>query len=217
MRADFHMHTWYSPDSLTSPQSLINRCLKVGLSCIAVTDHNTIQGAVDVAALAPFQVIIAAEIRSTEGEITGLFLNQEIPAGLSPLETVYRIKDQGGLVSIPHPYDPLRKSVLREQAIDSIMPYVDIIEAFNARNAFKGANDRSSQVGEKNGLLVTAVSDAHHPLELGKTYTEMEAFDGTPEDFKKALEGARLVRHPAGVSVHAWTTSVKWYKRFVRR
>ena len=99
------MHTHYSPDSGMSPETLVAKCQKAGLNLIAVTDHNTIDGALAVRSLAPFTVIIGEEVGSAEGEITGLFLTETIPRGLPPVETARRIKDQGGLVSIPHPFD----------------------------------------------------------------------------------------------------------------
>jgi predicted metal-dependent phosphoesterase TrpH len=117
LRADFHMHTHYSKDCTTSPKRLVARCLRVGLGCIAVTDHNTIRGGMEVAEIAPFPVIVASEVKTTHGEITGLFLTEEIPRGLSPMETVERIKAQGGLVSIPHPFDKVRSSVITDDAL----------------------------------------------------------------------------------------------------
>ena len=128
MRTDLHMHTHFSPDSEMSPQALVKRCVKVGLDCIAVTDHNTIEGAKEVKRIAPFTVIVGEEVGSSDGEITGLFLEEAVPRGLSPLETVKLIKAQGGLVSIPHPYDRFRGSVITPRGIE---PYADIVEIFN--------------------------------------------------------------------------------------
>ena len=101
LKADFHMHTHYSYDSEMSPETLVARCLKVGLNCIAVTDHNTTEGAFVVRDIAPFTVIIGEEVGTAAGEVTGLFLQETIPRGLTPLETAKRIKEQGGLVSLP--------------------------------------------------------------------------------------------------------------------
>ena len=216
VRADFHMHTHHSYDCLTTPEQLVARCLEVGLGCIAVTDHNTIRGGQDVARIAPFPVIVAAEIKSTAGEITGLFMQEEVPPGLSPLETVERIREQGGLVSIPHPYDSLRRSVIADKALEEVLPLADMIEAFNARNAFGDANRRAMETAQRYGLLPTAVSDAHQPRELGRTYTEMPLFDGTPEGFKQALAQARLVTRAASHLVHLATTYAKLRKRLTR-
>ena len=196
MRADFHMHTWHSPDCATSPETLVARALRMGLGCIAVTDHNTIRGGQAVARIAPIPVIVASEVKTTHGEITGLFLTEEVPRGLSPMETVERIKAQGGLVSIPHPYDTVRTSVLSADAMAEVLPHADIIEAFNARNVFRGAEERARAAAAEHGLVVTAVSDAHHVWELGRTYTEMPEFDGTPQGFLDALREATLHASP---------------------
>jgi len=213
IKADFHMHTSFSHDSLTSPERLVARCLEIGLGCIAVTDHNTIQGSIEVAKIAPFPVIIGAEIRSTGGEITGLFLHEEIPKGLTPLETIKRIKAQGGLVSIPHPFSNLRASELTDYGLNTIVCYADIIEVFNARNTSGQASSTAQQFALAHSLLPTAVSDAHHPAELGRTYTEMPTFDGTPRQFKQALSEARLVGKAATPLVHLLSTYAKIYKR----
>lgn len=213
IRADFHMHTSFSYDCLTTPKQLVARCDSVGLECIAVTDHNSIRGALEVAMLAQFKVIIASEIRSTGGEITGLFLKEDIPAGLTPLETVKRIRDQGGIVSIPHPYDGVRRSVIARDALETILPLADMIEVFNARNARPSSNSKAAETANRYGLIATAVSDAHHPQELGRTYTQMNEFDGTPEQFKQALMGADLITHPASHLVHLNSTYAKIVKK----
>ncbi|MCX5994798.1 MAG: PHP domain-containing protein, partial [Chloroflexi bacterium] len=92
LKADLHVHTRYSEDSLSPPEKIVQHCLKVGINCLAVTDHNTITGAVEVKRLAPFKVIVSEEILTTQGEIIGYFLTEEIPPRLSPEETVARIK-----------------------------------------------------------------------------------------------------------------------------
>ena len=194
MRADFHMHTYYSRDCATSPEALVARALRMGIGCIAVTDHNTIRGGQAVAKIAPFPVIVASEVKSTHGEITGLFLTEEVLRGLSPMETVERIKAQGGLVSIPHPYDTVRTSVLSDDAMVEVLPHADIIEAFNARNVFRGAEERARAAAAEHGLAVTAVSDSHHPWEMGCTYTEMPEFDGTPQGSSPRSERRRCIQ-----------------------
>ena len=103
LKGDFHMHTSHSGDCDASPRDMVRGCRDVGLTCIAVTDHNTIRGALEVRELADFTVIIGEEVKSSQGDIIGLFLEEEIPRGLSPAETVSRIKGQGGLVVVPHP------------------------------------------------------------------------------------------------------------------
>ena len=217
LRADFHMHTHFSPDCVTKPQALVDRCLEVGLSCIAVTDHHTIQGSLAVRELAPFFVIIAAEIKTTAGEVTGLFLSEEIPRGLSPVETAQRIKAQGGLVSIPHPFDRFRRSPMSLQGMEEVLPYADIMEAFNARTTLLRDIAKGHRLAVEHDLLVTAVSDAHTLGELGRTYTEMPEFDGTPQGFKAALADARLVERRASPLVHFASTIEKLRNRYFHR
>src|SRR5436190_17785030 len=106
LRADFHSHSHYSRDSVLNPRTFIDRCLKRGIDCIAVTDHNEIEGAFVIQKLAPpeLKVIIGEEVKSSEGEIIGLFLQEFVPRGLTPEETVRAIQEQGGLAVVPHPY-----------------------------------------------------------------------------------------------------------------
>ena len=166
--------------------------------------------------LAPFTVIIGEEIKTTMGEVTGLFLQQEIPQGLSPVETARLIKEQGGLVSIPHPFDPVRRSVLRQQGLDDVLPYADIVEGFNARNARGKDNVRAHQLAMEHGLLVSSVSDAHTLMEIGRSYVEMPEFDGTAQDFKRALVHGNIVGHKSSVLVHLASTFNRVVNLFVR-
>jgi predicted metal-dependent phosphoesterase TrpH len=206
------MHSHFSPDSDVTPERLVARCEKVGLSCIAVTDHNTVEGALAARKIAPFTVIIAEEVGSSEGEITGLFLQETIPAGLSPLETVRRIKDQGGLVSVPHPFDRFRGHVITRAALDEILPHIDIVEAFNARNSLQSDNRRAREFAREHGLVESGVSDAHTTFELGRTYVEMRQFNG-PEDFKRALAEATIVCKAVTPLVHVATALTKIKRR----
>ena len=213
VKIDLHMHSGYSPDSLMAPQKIVSRVCAVGLGCVAITDHNTIEGALEVKRIAPFHVIIGEEIKSRGGEIIGLYLQEPIPSGLTALETVSSIKDQGGLVSIPHPFDYFRRSVISEHALDEILPLVDIIESFNARNTFQKSNTRASELAADNNILTTAVSDAHTLIEIGRTYVCVDKFDGSPEGLKDSLFSGTLVTNPINPLIHVLTTSTKIIKR----
>ena len=193
LRVDLHMHTHFSHDSAAPSKSIVDRCLKTGLSCIAVTDHNTIAGALEVRGMAPFPVIIGEEIKSSAGDIIGLFLKDEVPKGLSPMDTVQAIKSQGGLVMVPHPFDRFRPSAIKYGALKEILPNVDIIEAFNAHDLLMRDNDRAAAFGKEHHLVAASVSDSHTPLELGRTYMEVPEFDGMPEGFMEALSKATMV------------------------
>ena len=217
LRVDLHMHTHFSPDSLVSPERLVARCQKVGLSCIAVTDHNTTEGARVVKDIAPFLVIVGEEVRTSEGEVTGLFLTEAIPEGLSIGETARRIKDQGGLVSIPHPFDRFRGEVISRRGLDEVVQYADIVEVFNARNNLSADDRKALDFAREHGLLTSGVSDAHTTMELGRTYVEMPDFDGTPEGFKLALSKGKIVGRRTSPLIHVVTSLTKIRARLSRR
>jgi hypothetical protein len=208
LRADLHLHTDRSPDSLISVAALIRRCVAKGIDCVAVTDHNTINGALAMREMAPFRVVIAEEVKTSDGEIIGLFLSEEIPLGLSPEETVRRIKEQGGLVCIAHPFDRLRREPLRAAARERILPDIDIIEAFNARVTFKGDNEKARAYAQEHGLAMSAGSDAHSLREVGRAYVEMPEFE-TPEQFLEALRAGRIVGRLSSPLVHLSSTWAK--------
>ena len=213
---DFHMHTWHSKDCGTPPRSLMNRARKVGLTCIAVTDHNTIRGGLEVREMAPpeLKVIVAEEIKTPFGEITGFFLTEEIPPGLPPEETCKRIKDQGGLVSIPHPYDRVRRSVLDENVLATILPYIDIVEVFNSRTTLLRDSRRALDFANEHGFLKGAGSDSHSTYELGGVRIDMPYFDSV-ETFRDSLRHAQIHGRRATPLVHVITTLTKWRKKYL--
>lgn len=213
MRADLHIHTSRSPDSLLAPAALVKRCVVKGLNCVAVTDHNSIQGALDVRRLAPFTVIIGEEIKTSQGEVIGLFLQEEIPRGLGPRDTARRVHDQGGLVQLPHPFDQFRRSVISRRGREELQGMVDIVEVFNARNTLQSANHRARDLAREWGALEAAVTDAHTAFEVGRTSMILPDFDGTPDGFKDALRKARLVMHPVSPLIHTATRATKIWKR----
>ena len=137
-----------------------------------------------------------------------------IPHGLTPIETAKRIKDQGALVSIPHPFARSGRSSLSRSPIMDILDLVDLIEGFNARTTSKSTTESGRAFAEEHGLIKTAVSDAHTLGELGHTYTELPEFDGTPQGFKQALTEATLVEHPAGGLVHLYSRFNRVRKKF---
>lgn len=193
IRADLHIHTKYSKDSGATPKSIIDKCIETGLTCIAITDHNTIQGALEMQASTSIKVIVGEEIKSSAGDIIGLFINDEVPPNLTPLETIQAIKDQGGIAMIPHPFDRVRPSALSWAAFQEVAPHVDVIETFNARNLFRADDTKAMEMAALYRLMIACVSDAHTAMEIGGTYNEMPDFDGTTEGFKGSLSQATLV------------------------
>lgn len=200
MRADLHVHTEYSFDSVMSLESLIDRCTKKGINCVAIADHGTIAGALDLKAKAPFEVIVGEEILTPQGEIMGLFLTEEIPSPTPVEEAIARIKAQKGLVCLPHPFDRLRGikganhhdyGKLRALAAD-----VDIIEVFNSRALRLGKpNQKARKFAEEHGLLCSAGSDAHVPSEIGHAYVELQQFSGREEFCSSLAQGHIYGRH----------------------
>ena len=143
LRADLHVHTCYSGDSGTPLEQVISRCLEVGINCVAISDHNTIAGALKLKEIAPFKVIVAEEALTPVGELMGLFLTEEIPKGLSPEETIARIRSQGGLVGIPHPFGRAPFQNAKELLSEKILSQVDVIEVFNSRTPFPSSSTKA--------------------------------------------------------------------------
>lgn len=218
-KADFHIHTLYSPDSFMSPEALVKTAVRKNMTCLAVTDHNTVRGALAVQEIAPFRVIIGEEVSSADGEIIGLFLTETIPRDLSAQETVRRIKDQGGIVQVPHPFDRFRRGHIKRAALMDILSQVDIIEAFNARTSFRrdvmAAATFVQEQRAHHSIVPTAVTDSHTPYEIGRTWVEMPAF-ASAADFVEALSHGRLEGHLVTPLIHVATRFTKLSKRWIR-
>ncbi len=171
-------------------RELIERAVAVGLDRIAVTDHGTIEGALEARELAPDRVIVGEEVRcACRTELIGLFLTERIPQGLPFEEVVERIRDQGGVVYAPHPYAYAWRPLSRARRA---MAVADVVEAFNARAFLPPWNRAATRAAARRSLPVGAGSDAHFPAELGRAYTLMPAFSGRGE-FLEAVRTARPV------------------------
>ena len=217
LKADLHVHTEFSFDCTTPLEKLIQRCLKQNIGCLAVTDHNTIQGAVKVKEMAPFKVIVGEEIKTREGDLIGLFLQEEVPPGLSVVETAKLVKEQGGLVSLPHPFDRFRGSAMSEKGMAELLPLTDVIEAFNARNTLPSADRKAGELASTHGVALCAVSDAHSLGEIGKAYSLVPDFNYGPRDFLEALRQGNLIKRRSNPLVHLISTYAKHKKRMLRR
>ncbi|MCJ7764165.1 MAG: PHP domain-containing protein [Dehalococcoidales bacterium] len=191
LKADLHIHTGYSIDSNNSLNGVIGRCLELGISCIAVCDHGTAEGAIKLKAIAPFTVIVAEEVMTPDGEIMGMFLKETIPSGISVAEAISQIRAQGGLVCIPHPFDRFRPSAIKNDVLLEIADQIDIIEVFNARTIpFQNMN-RPRDFARVHNIPQSAGSDAHTLSEIGNIYVEMPEFNDR-NDFIKSLAQGRV-------------------------
>ena len=206
LKADLHIHTEYSMDCDTPLEKIIDRCLWIGINCIAVADHGTVEGALKMQSIAPFTVIVAEEILTPYGEIMGMFLKESIPSGLSVHETISRIKAQGALVCIPHPFDIFRQSALNTKILEDMAGQVDVVEVFNSRNPILHSSNKAQFFARKYSIPGSAGSDAHIISEIGKAYVEMPEFDGR-NDFLQSLAKGKVVGQKTNPLAHfkgAW-------------
>ena len=228
IRVDLHTHTCYSCDCTTPLELVASSCERAGIDCIAVTDHNTIAGALELQAAGRVRVIVGEEISTTSGELIGLFLSEPVPARLSPLDTIERVRKQGGLVCIPHPFSrwpfPSWKAVgagngagfLPSEAarkrnpllIHEVLAQVDMIEVMNARTPFANNWVACRLLASMSGLIPTAGSDAHTAGEIGCARIEMPDFSDA-ESFLAVLPHAHLSGVRSSVFVHFASTYAK--------
>jgi predicted metal-dependent phosphoesterase TrpH len=206
---DLHMHTHRSHDCSIHPRALIDYAETEGLGALAITDHNVFAGALETVELARDRdliVIPGEEVKTdTEGEVIGLFLREEIPRGMSFADTIEAIRDQDGIVYVPHPFDrmhaiPSPATLLRH------LPDIDVLEVYNARLLFEAYNDEALRFQRKYRLLAGAGSDAHVLQGVGTGALRMRRFDG-PEEFLFSLRTAEVLRRPKSL---AMLQSLKW-------
>jgi len=208
IKVDLHVHTSYSVDGIMSPQEVVEASLRRGLGALAITDHNTLAGAQAVQQLAPFPVVIGEEISTSDWEIAGLFLEDEVPKDLSARETVRLIQEQGALAGVPHPFDRLRRESLDTEVLERLADRLDFLEVFNARVTLPEDNRRAREFALQHGLACTAGSDAHSRFELGRVYLEMDRFDGRDEFLERLREG-RIVGTRSPFWVHFCSISAR--------
>ena len=201
-----HTHSEYSPDSRTPLAAQAAALGAAGIDVVCATDHNTIEGALRLADLAgdKLRVIVGEEISSRDGEIIGLFLTKQIPRDLSAEETVSRIHEQGGLVSVPHPFSRNRRFHIKAAALERIHGQIDCIEVFNAREALMRDNRRAEAYARERGLVGAVGSDAHRASEIGNAWIEVDEFAGRA-DFMAALRGGVVHGKLTGQRIHLAT------------
>jgi predicted metal-dependent phosphoesterase TrpH len=198
--ADLHMHSLHSWDCTTPIDELLDAAVAAGLGALAVTDHDTIAGGVEARARAaerglPLFVIVGSEVKTAaDGEVIGLFLEQEVPPRLGFAETIEHIREQNGLVYVPHPFDRFHTTpapeLLREHAGS-----FDVLETANARLWLERDNRAAEEFAREHGLRRGAGSDAHVPAGIGTGALRLAPFDD-PASFLRAVDGAEIVRRP---------------------
>jgi predicted metal-dependent phosphoesterase TrpH len=213
--ADLHCHTAASFDCLASPESQVRAAVTRGLTHLAITDHDRIEGALRARDAAPegLTVIVGEEVRTADGDLVALFLERPVAPGRSARETIADVRDQGGLVGIPHPFDRHRGSLLNDPRLEALAPLVDWVEAHNARVVGRSGNERAAAFAAEHGLPGVAVSDAHSTLEVGVAYTALDVDPSTAEGLRAALTNVELVPGRASYIVRGLTPISKLVNR----
>ncbi len=189
-RLEFHCHTIYSRDCLVRVEKLLETCQRKGIDRIVITDHNNARGAFLAQQLDPERVIVGEEILTQRGELLAAFLQEEVPKGLTPEETINILRDQGAFISVAHPFDRLRSGHWQLDDLRKIAPLVDAIEIFNARSMSPDFNRQAEEFANKHNMLGTVGSDAHAAFELGRAAMLLPDFNDA-QSLKSALSEAR--------------------------
>ena len=203
------MHTSWSKDCSIEVGDLLDHAEAEGLGAIAVTDHNVFGGALEAVEQArgsDLIVIPGEEVKTDgQGEVIGLFLRSEIPRGLSFADTITAIREQGGLVYLPHPFDRMH-AIPDPVTLHRHLAEIDVFEVYNARLLFETYNDEALRFARKYNLVAGAGSDAHVLAGVGTGALRMRAFQG-PEEFMLSLRSAEILRRPKSL---AYLQSLKW-------
>lgn len=208
---DLHCHTAASFDSLADPRAVVRAAAARGLTHLAITDHDRIDAALAVADSAPAEltVIVGEEIKTADGDLVALFLREVVPPGLSAQETIAAVREQGGLVGVPHPFDRRAFGARSGAALESIAGQIDWVEAYNARVLGGSANEKAALFALEHGLPGVAASDAHTVMEVGVAYNVVHGDPGTPEGLLAALADVDMVTGRATYYVRALTPLAK--------
>ncbi|MEP7040597.1 MAG: PHP domain-containing protein [Chloroflexota bacterium] len=222
--ADFHTHTRFSRDSILPEDKFIRVALERGLTHVAVTNHNNVEGAVAVRDRAAelgvddrLTVILGEEVSTSDGEVVGLFLERTIPRGLTADETADQIHAQGGLVSIPHPFDPFRASHIRRLPLERLAAAgkIDMLEVFNSRVTFSRHNDEAAEFAARHQIPGIACSDSHSAFEVAMSFNALPAFT-TADELRDGLAENEWHGTRSTVLIHLTTRFAVW-TNIVRR
>lgn len=208
-----HVHTRRSFDCLSDGDAVVARAIERGVDRLCVTDHNEIDEALRLKDRYPDRIIVGEEVKTAEGvDIIGLYITERIPKGTPALETCERIRDQGGIVYVPHPFAGGKGG--GAQVLEQVGHLVDAVEGFNGRIHFAALNERAVAWGRAHGVAIGAGSDAHTLREVGRTYVEVPPFRDEPVSFLAALREARIRGHYSSWAVHLASTYAKLHKRW---
>ena len=220
--ADFHIHTRFSRDSILTEETFIEKAIERGLTHVAITNHNNVEGAIavrdKVAELGladQLTVILGEEVSTADGEVVGLFLSKTIPRGLSANETADEIHRQGGLVSIPHPFDPFRGSHIKEGPLRNLAEAgkIDAVETFNCRVTLQRHNQEAAEFAHRYGIPGIAASDSHSSFEVAMAFNALPVFENADE-LKAVLPDNDWHASRSTVFIHLTTRWAVWKNVF---
>ena len=186
---DLHAHTSSSFDSLSDPIALTRAAAARGITHLAITDHDRVDGAQRArdAQIPGITVLVGSEVRTRDGDLIALLIERPIEVGLPPTEAIAAIREQGGLVGIPHPFDGTRGSLLLKEEHAELITLVDWIEGWNARLLAPGGNARAATLAATHRIPSVASSDAHSIMEIGNAVTVLAGDPSTPTLMRAAL------------------------------
>lgn len=211
MRVALHVHTNYSACSESPVEEIAEYCRRHDIGAIAITDHNSIDGALQLREVAPgLQVIIGEEISTRQGEVVGLFLKDEILADLDLRPTCEQIKAQGGLVYVPHPFDKFKTHRVRSRHLEAILDLVDIIEVFNGKISLGIYNARALAYAARVNKVGAVGSDSHYVTSIDSAINVMDPFTG-PEDFCEKLARAEFETRSGSLLYTWWVRARKLF------
>lgn len=212
-KVELHSHTHYSMDCLVRLEQIIRVCQQRGIDKIAITDHNTAEGAFKLAKMAPDLIIPGEEIMTTEGELLAYFVKESLPAWLEPQDAIRELRAQGAIISVSHPFDRLRKGAWDEPELFKILDQVDAIETFNARCVFPEDNTKSQKYAQQRGKLGTVGSDAHIIYEYGRATLQMQPFTDAAS-FHESLKTATAQTELSPSWVHGFSKYAKYMHKW---
>jgi predicted metal-dependent phosphoesterase TrpH len=190
LRVDLHLHSNFSHDGQSSLEELVRRAKECGLDRIALTDHNLVAGALELARVAPELAIVGEEAKTLEGEVIGLFITDRVIPFMTPEDALDAIHDMGGLTYVPHPLDRHRAHFRPERVVE-LADRIDIIETYNPW-CDAAANGAAARLAADLGKVAATGSDSHSVDELGRSWMEIDEYS-SPADFLENLRGARHI------------------------
>jgi predicted metal-dependent phosphoesterase TrpH len=211
IKVDCHVHTSYSFDGFVSPARVAELMAERGMGAVCVTDHNSIEGALEMEALdPPFRVVVGEEIGTEDGELLGLFLRERIPEGRSVPWTIDAVKEQGGLIVVPHPFVRVVMTRLKASSLFANLDRIDLIEVSNGRNGSLAAEAEALRLARSASKPIVAGSDGHLPGAMGSAYVIMPPFEDAKSFLKSVTKGTLAVesRSPLLVSGVAYAAAL---------